>query len=116
MSDTNAVLDHHLDAFAEQDLEETMLDYDADSVVVTNMGVFRGLAEIEGLFADLFDEFAQEGTTLEVDDTVVEGEFAYILWHAETPDNSYEFCTDTFYIPEGTIDFQTFAGKVEPKD
>lgn len=116
MTDTDAVLDHHLEAFANQELEETMIDYDDDSVIVTNMGVFSGLDEIEGLFADLFDEFSQEGTTLEVDDTIVEGEFAYLLWHAETPDNVYEFCTDTFHIPEGTIEFQTFAGKVEPKD
>jgi len=27
----------------------------------------------------------------------------------------YEFCTDTFYIPEETIEFQTDAGRVEPK-
>lgn len=115
-TDTNDVLDHHLDAFASQDLEEIMVDYDDNSVVVTNMGTFRGLEEIEGLFTELFDEFSQEGTTLEIDDTTVEGEFAYLLWHAETPDNVYEFCTDTFYVPETVIEFQTFAGKVEPKE
>lgn len=116
MSNTDAVLDHHLDAFANQELEDAMIDYSNDSVVVTNMGIFRGLDEIEGLFADIFDEFAQEGTTIEVEDTIVEGEFAYLLWNAETPDNNYEFCTDTFYIPDETIDFQTFAGKVESKE
>jgi len=116
MSDTQSVLDDHLDAFANQDLEKVMVDYTDDSTVVTNMGVFRGLEEIEGLFADLFEEFSQEGSTIEVDDTVVDGEFAYLLWHGESPDNVYEFCTDTFHIPEGTIDFQTFAGKIEPKD
>lgn len=116
MGDTDTVLDHHLEAFANQDLEETMIDYTEDSVVITNMGVFRGLNEIEELFTGLFDEFSQGGTNLEVDDTITEGDFAYLLWHAETPDNVYEFCTDTFYIPEGTIDFQTFAGKIEPKE
>ena len=115
MTDPDAVLDHHLDAFANQDLEEIIVDYVEDSVVVTNLGVYRGRDEIKELFADLFDEFSQEGTTFEVDDTIVEGNFAYLLWHAETPDNVYEFCTDTFYIPEETIDFQTFAGKIEPK-
>lgn len=109
------VLDNHLEAFANQELEEIMTDYDDDSTIVTNMGVFSGLDEIKGLFADLFDEFSHEETTLEVTDTIVEGDFAYILWHAETPDNVYDFCTDTFYIPAETIDFQTFAGNVEPK-
>jgi len=116
MSNTQSVLDDHLDAFANQDLEKVMVDYTDDSTVVTNMGVFKGLEEIEGLFADLFEEFSQEGSTIEVDDTVVDGEFAYLLWHGESPDNVYEFCTDTFHIPEETIDFQTFAGKIEPKD
>lgn len=116
MSDTTAVLEHHLDAFGNQDLEEVMVDYTDDSVVVTNMGVFRGLDEIEGLFADLFAEFSQDGSTIDVDDTVVEGDFAYLLWHGETPDNGYEFCTDTFHIPDGTINYQSFAGQIHPKE
>jgi ketosteroid isomerase-like protein len=116
MSDTDAVLDHHLDAFGNQNLEETMVDYVEDSIVVTNLGVYRGLDGIEELFTGLYDEFSQDGTTIEVDDTIVEGDFAYLLWHAETPDNVYEFCTDTFYIPEDTIEFQTFAGKIESKE
>lgn len=79
MTDTATVLDHHLDAFANQNLEEIMSDYGDDSVVVTNMGIFRGLDEIEELFADLADEFSQEAATIEVNDTIVEDEFAYLL-------------------------------------
>jgi len=116
MSDTEHVLDHHLDAFANQDLDEVMVDYGEDSTVVTNLGIFRGLDEIEELFTDLFDEFSQEGATIEVDDTIIEDEFAYLLWHGETPDNDYEFCTDTFHIRDETIEFQTYAGKIEPRD
>lgn len=116
MGNTDAVLDHHLDAFAEQDLEEIMVDYEEDSVVVTNLGVYRGLDGIEELFADLFAEFSQEATTTEADDTIVEGDFAYLPWHGETPDSVYEFCTDTLYIPEETIGFRTFAGDIESKD
>ena len=116
MSDTEDVLEHHLDAFGNQELAEVMVDYTEESVVVTNLGVFRGLDEIEGLFADLFDEFSQQGGVIDVDDTIIEDEFAYLLWHGETPDNDYEFCTDTFHIPQETIEFQTYAGKIEPKD
>jgi len=116
MNDTEAVLDHHLDAFATQDLAAVMTDYAEESTIVTNLGVCRGLDEIEGLFADLFEEFEQEGATIQVDDTIVEDEFAYLLWHGETPDNVYEFCTDSFYIPDEIIEFQTFAGKIEPND
>lgn len=115
MGDTNAVLDHHLDAFGTQNMEEVMADYDEDSIVVTNLGVYRGLDEIGDLFETLFAEFSQDGATIEVDDTIHENDFAYLLWHGDTPENVYEFCTDTFYIPDETIEFQSFAGKIEPK-
>jgi ketosteroid isomerase-like protein len=115
MSDTETVLDHHLDAFTSQDLDATLADYTDDSVVITNMGVFRGLDEIETLFSGLYEEFSQSRTTVELDEKTVEGDLAYIVWHGETPDNDYEFCTDTFLVRDGIIHRQTFAGKVEPK-
>lgn len=115
MSTIDNVLENHLDAFANQELDEIMADYGEDSVVVTNVGVFRGLDEIERLFTDVCSEFSQDGTSIDFDDTIVEDKFAYLLWHGETPDNVYEFCTDTFYIPEETIEFQTFAGNIKPK-
>jgi len=116
MTTTDDVLDHHLTAFGEQDLEAVMEDYTDESVIVTNMGTFRGLEEIEGLFEDLFAEFSQEGATIDVDQETVEDEFAYIVWHAESPENVYEFATDTFYVPEDEILFQTFAGHISPKE
>jgi len=112
---TEDVLDHHLDAFTAQDLDECLVDYTDDSIIVTNMGVFRGLDEIEELFAGLFDEFSQAGSTIELDEKIVEDEYAYIVWHGETPDNDYEFCTDTFVVEDEKIHRQTFAGKIEPK-
>mgnify|MGYP002762419126 CR=1 FL=1 len=66
---TESVLDHHLDAFTAQDLDECLVDYTDDSVIITNMGTFRGLDEIEELFAGLFEEFSQAGSTIELDQT-----------------------------------------------
>ncbi|MBZ6496387.1 nuclear transport factor 2 family protein [Natrinema longum] len=116
MPSTDAVLEHHLSTFGEQDLAGVMEDYTEESVVVTNMGTFEGLDEIEGLFEDLFAEFSQEGATIDMQQETVEDEFAYIVWQAETPENVYEFATDTFYIPDDEILFQSFAGKRSPKD
>ncbi|WP_247003487.1 nuclear transport factor 2 family protein [Halosolutus gelatinilyticus] len=110
------VLDHHLDAFENQDLEAVMEDYTDDSTVVTNMGTFRGLDEIEGLFATLFEEFDHPDASIAMEQQLVEDEFGYIVWRAESGENVYEFATDTFHIPEDTIEFQTFAGKVAPKE
>lgn len=111
---TETVLDHHLEAFTTQDLDECLVDYTDDSVIITNMGTFRGLDEIEELFSGLFEEFSQTGSTIELDQKTIEDEYAYIVWHGETPDNDYEFCTDTFVIEDDVITRQTFAGKVEP--
>ena len=45
----------------------------------------------------------------------VDGDHAYILWSAETADNSYELATDTFIVRDGKIVAQSFAAKVKPK-
>jgi len=45
----------------------------------------------------------------------IEGDYAYIVWRAETPDNIYDFGSDTFVIKNGMIVAQTFAGKIIPK-
>ncbi|WP_265109412.1 nuclear transport factor 2 family protein [Halosolutus halophilus] len=116
MTTTESVLEHHLEAFGNQDLEAVMEDYTDESTVVTNMGTFRGLEEIEGLFTNLFDEFDDPDASITMEEELVEGEFAYIIWTAETPENDYEFATDTFHIPDETITFQTFAGKISPKE
>ncbi|MFA9417662.1 nuclear transport factor 2 family protein [Natrinema sp. HArc-T2] len=116
MTTTDDVLDHHLTAFGEQDLEAVLEDYTDESVIVTNMGTFRGLEEVEGLFEDLFEEFDHEEATIDMQQETVEDEFAYIVWEAETPENVYEFATDTFYVPEEAILFQTFAGHLSPNE
>lgn len=116
MTTTERVFEHHWTAFTEQDRSEIMEDYTEESVIVTNVGTFRGLDDIEGLFDDLFAEFSHEEATIEKEQETVRGDFGYIVWEAESPDNVYEFATDTFYIPEDTIRFQTFAGDIVPKE
>lgn len=112
---TEAVLNHHLTAFADKDMSEILSDYTDESVVVTNIGTFHGVEEIEGLFDDMFAEFSQEGVTMEVTQQTIEDEYAFIVWEAETPDNVYEFATDTFHVVDEEIHLQTFAGKITPK-
>jgi len=116
MSSAETVLDRHWEAFKTQDLDGIMADYAEGSFIITNLGSFHGLDEIEGLFSDLFEEFGQDGVTMDLDQQVIHEEYAYIVWHAETPDNVYEFATDTFVIRDGEIVAQTFGGKIEPKD
>lgn len=112
---TADVLDHHMTAFAEQDLSEFLADYTDDSVITSNIGTSRGLDEIRALGEQMFEEFAQDGVEMTVDHTAVEGDIGYSVWHAETPENVYEFGTDTLVVRDGVIECQTFAVDVSPK-
>lgn len=113
---TDDTLSHHLDAFGEQNMEENLADYGEDSVVLLPDGEsYRGLDEIETLFDGFFEEFGQEGVEFVLDDRTTEGDLAFIVWHAETPDNTYEHVSDTFLIRDGVIEVQWVAPKVTPK-
>ena len=112
---TESVLDHHLTAFGNRDVSDILSDNTEESVIVTDQGTFRGVDEIRGFFEDLIAESSQEGVTMDVTQRTVEGEYAFLVWEAETPDNVYELAIDAFHVPDQTIRFQSFAGKVTPK-
>ena len=115
MTSTDAILERHLEAMLNQDLEATMDDYAEDAALVTNFATFRGREEIAGMFENFYAEFSSPDATIEVEQETVEGDFAYVVWRGESPENVYEFATDTFYVPDAAIEFQTFAGHVTPK-
>jgi hypothetical protein len=51
------------------------------------------------------------GASFSMREQSVDGEYAHILWTAETADNSYEADTDTFVLRNGKIVAQSFAAK-----
>jgi ketosteroid isomerase-like protein len=114
---TDDVLSHHLEAFNNQDMEENLADYGEESVVLLPGGEeHRGLDAIEALFAGFFEEFGKDGAEFVLDDRTTEGDLAFIVWHAETPDNTYEHVSDTFLIRDGIIEVQWVAPKATPKN
>jgi ketosteroid isomerase-like protein len=115
MVSTRDVLDRHLKCFAEYDLDGVLADYSSDAVLFVPTGTFRGSAAIKPLFQTLVSEFAKPGSSFTMQQRCVEGDHAYIVWTAETADNSYEFATDTFVVRNGKIVAQSFAAKIKPK-
>lgn len=115
MTETEDVLESHLQAFESGDLETVLDDYAEDAVVVSQLGTFRGREEIAGLFEQLLEEFSAPEASVALDDQVVEGEYGYVVWHGETPVHDYEFATDTVVVRDGSIVAQTFAAKLTPK-
>ena len=77
--------------------------------------VVLAMAGITLLSSAMLAEFGKPGATFRMTQRFVEGDYAYILWTAETADNVYELGTDTFFVRDGKIAVQSFAGKLTPK-
>ena len=115
MTSTKDVLDHHIQCFGEGDLTGILSDYAPGAVLFTPEGPLMGTDAIRPLFQALFAEFGKPGATFSMKQQSVEGDYAYILWTAETADNVYEVGTDTFVVRDGKIVAQSFAGKITHK-
>jgi ketosteroid isomerase-like protein len=112
---TQAIVNHHLQAFGAGDMNGVVADYAPDALMIVPTGVLRGVHEIRPLFKALIGEFAKPGAIFDLQQQVIEGDVAYIRWVAETADNTYELGTDTFIVRHGKIVVQTFAFKATPK-
>ncbi len=115
MTSTKDVLDHHLKCFGEGNLEGILTDYSSDAVLFMPAGPLKGPDAIKPVFEAMFSEFAKPGASFAMHQQCVEGDYAYILWTAETADNSYDAATDTFVVRNGKIVAQSFAAKITPK-
>jgi ketosteroid isomerase-like protein len=115
MKSTKEIIDRHLKAFGERDLKGVLADYAPGVIFFTPNGRLRGPDAIKPLFQAMIAEFAKPGSTFSMKEQFVEGNYAYILWSAETADNVYELGTDTFVVQDGKIVAQSFTGKITPK-
>jgi ketosteroid isomerase-like protein len=115
MVSTKDVLDHHLKCFNQGDLEGVLSDYAPGAILFTPDGPLRGDTGIRPLFQAMIAEFAKPGAAFRMKQQFIEGNYAYILWTAETADNVYEMGTDTFFVRDGKIVAQSFTGKITRK-
>jgi ketosteroid isomerase-like protein len=115
MSSTKVVVDHHLKSFGEGDLNGILSDYAPTAILFTPEGLLEGVDTIRPIFQALLAEFAKPGSSFKLKHQSIKGDYAYILWTAETADNLYDLVTDTFVVQNGKIVVQSFAAKVLPK-
>jgi ketosteroid isomerase-like protein len=115
MPTTSDFLDQHLNSFYNNDLEGILADYSSDAVLFTPAKPLKGTDAIKPFFQAFFSEFAKPGASFSMRERCVEGDYAYILWTAETADNLYEAATDTFVVRKGKIVAQSFAAKITPR-
>jgi ketosteroid isomerase-like protein len=115
MNSTQDVLDHHLECFGRRDLDGILADYSSMAVLFTPDGPLKSPAAIRPLFQAIFTEFGKPGASFSMRQRAVDGDYAFILWSAETADNVYEMGTDTFVVRNGQIVAHSFAGTIRPK-
>jgi ketosteroid isomerase-like protein len=115
MKSTNDVIDHHLKAIEQGDVNAVLSDYAPDAVLFRTDGMLKGIDAIRPVFETFVAEFQKPGTTSNTKQRLVAGEYGYMVWTAETPDNIYELATDTFVVREGKIVAQSFTAKIAPK-
>jgi ketosteroid isomerase-like protein len=115
MASTKDILDNHLKCFGEGDLNGILSDYAPGAVLFATDKALRGADAIKPFFQAMIAEFGKPGTIFSMKQQLVEGDYAYIQWTAETADNVYELGTDTFVVRDGKIVAQSFAGKITPK-
>jgi ketosteroid isomerase-like protein len=116
VTDTAQVLSHHLKALGSGKLDDVLDDYVEDSVLVTPDVTVKGLRAIRAVFEGFLSGLFEPGTyELAMDARHVEGEVAYIVWHAKCASADILFGTDTFIVKNGKIVVQTFAAKIAPR-
>jgi ketosteroid isomerase-like protein len=76
-------------------------DYAPGAVLLTPDGPLKGADAMRPLFQALIAEFGKTWRGVQHEAAVRRGEYAYILWTAETADNMYEMATDTFVVRDG---------------
>lgn len=112
---TTAVLDRNTRAFAARDVDGLMENYTDQSVLITQEATYQGKAQIRAFFDQLVAEFDSRETTFTMQQRRVRESIAFIAWTAETPARRYELGTDTFYIANDRILYQTYAFKASVK-
>ena len=116
MKTTKEVVDNHLKCFGNRDVEGILSDYAPMAILFTPGGALVGTDAMRPLYEGMVMEFSKAGSSFELKLCSIEGDYAYIIWTAETDDNSYELSTDTFVVKDGKIVAQSFAAKIVPKN
>jgi len=111
---TNEILNHHVSAFVETDLDEIMKDYTERSELLTPQGPVSGLNAIRSWFEEIF-RAVPKGSSLDLKQTIIRDNVAYIVWSGESPFVSIPFGVDTFVMEDDKILFQALGAQIVPK-
>jgi hypothetical protein len=104
---------HHGKALGAGDLDEIVVDYAEDSVLITPAGVARGKDRIREAFAKLLDDLPSAAWDLK--NQIFEGDVLFLEWAADSAANRVDDGVDTFVFRDGMICAQTVRYTPHPK-
>jgi hypothetical protein len=107
------VFAHHGQALGAGHLDEIVLDYAEDSVLITPAGVARGTDGIREVFARLLDDLPDAAWDLK--NQAFEGDVLFLEWAADSAVNRVDDGVDTFVFRDGMIWAQTVRYTPVPK-
>jgi hypothetical protein len=107
------VFAHHGKALAAGDLDEIVVDYADDSVLITPAGAARGRDGIRQAFAKLLDDLPNAAWDLKTQ--IFEGDVLFLEWAADSAINRVDDGVDTFVFRDGSIWAQTVRYTPHPK-
>jgi len=110
------IIEHHLAAFKENDLDAIITDYSEKSIIFKPNKTYHGLQEIRDFFKEVFINYPKNGTTIILDKLIAEANVGYIIWHGETPGQTISFSTSTYIIEDGKILRHTIGRVVKNKE
>src|SRR4051794_27055955 len=90
------VIQHHLQALGQNELEELLKDYTEQSELWTQNGIIAGLESIASFFSYAFTLFPKDKTSFEIKKMIAKDDKAYLLWTADSPIITVPFATDCF--------------------
>ena len=111
---TEEILNHHVSAFVETDVDEIMNDYTERSELLTPQGPVSGLKAIRSWFEEIFNAFPK-GSRFDLKQTITRDNVEYIVWSGESPFVSVPFGVDTFIMENDKIMFQALGAQIVPK-
>ena len=107
------IVQHHLKALGDGDVDEIMADYAADAVLITAAGVRSGRDAIRDGFQRLVTTLS--GIVWTSTAQVSSGDTVLLEWTADAGSVAVEDGVDTFVVRDGLIQSQTARSTWAPK-
>jgi ketosteroid isomerase-like protein len=107
------VFAHHGKALAAADLDEIVVDYTDDSVLITSAGAARGKNGIRQAFTQLLEDLPDAAWDLK--NQIFDGDVLFLEWAAESSVNRVDDGVDTFVFRDGMIWAQTVRYTLQSK-